>query len=112
MTMRITDKNGPVMAVRQVLDEDGLIIASDQGKVIRTRVHEISEVGRVAQGVRVIHLEEGETVGAVAKLDKEEDDGAAAPLAGTAEAPVAPETSEAPESAAPTTEPEKDDDTE
>lgn len=76
MTMKITDKNGPVVAVRQVLDEDDLIIASNQGKVIRTRVSEISEVGRVAQGVRLIALEEGERVGAVAKIvEKEEEEG-------------------------------------
>ena len=67
MTMRITDKNGPVVAVREVVDEDEIIIASNQGTVIRTRVSEISEVGRVAQGVILISLEEGEHVGAVAK---------------------------------------------
>ncbi len=74
MTMKITDKNGPVVAVRQVVDADEIIVASNQGKVIRTRVSEISEVGRVAQGVRLIHLEEGEAVGAVAKIVEKEDD--------------------------------------
>ncbi len=74
MTMKITDKNGPVVAVRQVHEEDELIIASSQGKVIRTRVAEISEVGRVAQGVRLINLEEGESVGAVAKIVEKDDD--------------------------------------
>lgn len=78
MTMRITDKNGPVVAVRQVLDEDELIIASNQGKVIRTRIAEISEVGRVAQGVKLINLDEGESVGAVAKIVEKEDDSDAA----------------------------------
>ena len=77
MTMKIADKNGPVMAVRQVVDSDEIIIASDQGKVIRTRVSEISEVGRVAQGVRLISMEEGEKVGAVAKIVEKEDDGSA-----------------------------------
>jgi DNA gyrase subunit A len=75
MTMRITDKNGPVMAVRQVNDADEIMIASNQGKIIRTRVSEISEVGRVAQGVRLIHLEEGEAVGAVAKIVEKEEEG-------------------------------------
>ncbi|MBY0371026.1 DNA gyrase subunit A, partial [bacterium] len=73
MTMKITDKNGPVVAVRQVKEEDELILASSHGKVIRTRISEISEVGRVAQGVRLINLEEGETVGAVAKIVEAED---------------------------------------
>jgi DNA gyrase subunit A len=74
ITMKITDKNGPVVAVRQVKDEDDLIIASDRGKVIRTRVSEISEVGRVAQGVRLITMDEGETVGAVAKIVEKDED--------------------------------------
>lgn len=67
-TMRITDKNGPVMAVRQVHEEDDLILASTMGKVIRTKVAGISEVGRVAQGVRLIDIGAGEKVGAVAKI--------------------------------------------
>jgi DNA gyrase subunit A len=77
MTMRITEKNGPVVAVRQVHEEDELIVASSHGKVIRTRVSEISEVGRVAQGVKLINLDEGEQVGAVAKIvEKDEDESA------------------------------------
>lgn len=87
ITMKITDKNGPVVAVRQVKDEDDLIIASDRGKVIRTRVSEISEVGRVAQGVRLISMDEGETVGAVAKIvERDEDHETKSPTS----APVAP----------------------
>jgi DNA gyrase subunit A len=74
MTMRITDKNGPVMAVRQVVDEDDLIIASNQGKVMRTRIAEISEVGRVAQGVKLINLEDGESVAAVAKIVEKDEE--------------------------------------
>lgn len=74
ITMKITEKNGPVVAVREVVDEDDIIIASNQGTVIRTRVSEISEVGRIAQGVILISLGAGEHVGAVAKIvDKEED---------------------------------------
>jgi DNA gyrase subunit A len=83
MCMRITDKNGPVVAVRQVVDEDEIIIASDQGKVIRTRVSEISEVGRVAQGVRLINLADGESVGAVAKIVEKDDEHEATPDSGT-----------------------------
>lgn len=82
ITMKITDKNGPVVAVRQVKDEDDLIIASDRGKVIRTRVSEISEVGRVAQGVRLISMDEGETVGAVAKIVEKDEEHEAKTQAG------------------------------
>ena len=80
MTMKITDKNGPIVAVRQVSDEDELILASDKGKVIRTRVAEISEVGRVAQGVRLINLEDGEQVAAVARIvERDDEEGGATP---------------------------------
>lgn len=74
MTMKITDKNGPIVAVRPVIAADELIIASNRGKVIRTKVAEISEVGRVAQGVRLISMEEGEIVGAVAKIMEREEE--------------------------------------
>jgi DNA gyrase subunit A len=74
-TMSVTDKNGPLVAVRQVRNEDQILIASTQGKVIRTRVSEISEVGRIAQGVRLISLEDGEIVGAVAKIVENDDEG-------------------------------------
>lgn len=74
MTMKVTDKNGSVMAVRQVVDDDEIILASTHGKVIRTRIAEISEVGRIAQGVRLMNLDDGEVVGAVAKIVEREDD--------------------------------------
>ncbi len=57
--------------------------------MIRTRVSEISEVGSAAQGVRLISLEEGEAVGAVAKIVEKEDDGS-----GAATAVVPPATNE------------------
>ena len=91
MTIKVTDKNGPVVAVRQVVDSDQLIIASDHGKVIRTRISEISEVGRIAQGVRLINLEEGESVAAVAKVDDDEGP----------KTPDSPESSETPPPATP-----------
>lgn len=85
MTMKITEKNGPIVAVRQVTDEDDVILASDKGKVIRTRVSEISEVGRVAQGVRLINLEDSERVAAVAKIvEKDEETPTPPPATGNA----------------------------
>jgi DNA gyrase subunit A len=73
LTMRVTEKNGPVVAVRKVKENNEIIVASNHGKVIRTRVAEISEVGRVAQGVRLITLDEGEFVGAIAKIEEENE---------------------------------------
>ena len=66
--MRIGEKTGKVVAVLEVSDEDGILIASDSGNVIRTSVSEFRVLSRVTQGVRAKRLEEGETVIAVARL--------------------------------------------
>ncbi|HSA59718.1 MAG TPA: DNA gyrase subunit A [bacterium] len=77
ITVKTTDKNGAVVGVKQVTDDDDVMLITNQGKVIRMRVKEISVMGRNTQGVRLIHLEEGEKVVAFAKLaEKEEDAGA------------------------------------
>jgi len=75
ITMRIMDKNGPVVGVRRVVDEEDIMLITDGGKVIRTPVAGISVMGRATQGVRLIDLNEGEKVVGVARLaEKEEDD--------------------------------------
>jgi DNA gyrase subunit A len=66
--IRVTDKNGKVVSVLSVSDEDGIIIASDQGNVMRTSVSEFRVTGRVTMGVRAKRLEEGEKVIAVERL--------------------------------------------
>jgi DNA gyrase subunit A len=77
ITVKTTDKNGAVVGVKQVTDDDDVMLITNQGKVIRMKVKEISVMGRNTQGVRLIHLEESEKVVAFAKLaEKEEDAGA------------------------------------
>ena len=71
--MRITDKSGKVVAVLAVEDEDGIIIASGSGNVMRTSVSEFRVTGRLTMGVRAKRLEEGEKVIAVARLAGEKD---------------------------------------
>lgn len=66
--IRVTEKNGKVVSVLAVSDEDGIIIASDQGNVMRTSVSEFRVTGRVTMGVRAKRLEEGEKVIAVERL--------------------------------------------
>ena len=73
-TCKITDKNGPVMAVMQVTNTDDIMIVSDQGKIIRTEVKHISIQGRATQGVRLINLESGEKVTAVAYLAEKDEE--------------------------------------
>jgi DNA gyrase subunit A len=57
-----------------VTNEDQIMLVSSGGKVVRIRVNEIRVIGRNTQGVRLIDLEEGERVAAVARLAEREDD--------------------------------------
>jgi DNA gyrase subunit A len=80
ITMKTTDKTGPVIGVRMVTNDDDIMLITDGGKLIRTPVRGISVIGRNTQGVRLIDLTEGEKVVGVARLaEKEEDDLAQAP---------------------------------
>jgi len=75
ITMKTTDKTGPVIGVRMVTDEDDIMLITDGGKLIRTPAKGISVISRNTQGVRLIDLAEGEKVVGVARLaEKEEDD--------------------------------------
>jgi DNA gyrase subunit A len=56
------------VAVRQVSDDDDLMIITDKGKIIRIRVKDISTLGRITQGVKLIGLEKDERVVAAAPL--------------------------------------------
>jgi DNA gyrase subunit A len=79
ITMRVTDKTGPVVGVLMVTDEDQIMLITTAGKVIRLRVSEVRRSGRNTQGVRLIGLEPGEEVVAIARLAEREDgDGEAA----------------------------------
>jgi len=68
ITIKTTERNGPVVYSYQVADMDQLMIITDHGKIIRLRVADISVIGRNTQGVRLINLGEGEKVIAVAKV--------------------------------------------
>jgi len=74
ITVKTTDKNGPVVGVKQVTDDDDVMLITNQGKVIRMKVKEISTMGRNTQGVRLIHLEDGEKVVAFAKLAENDEE--------------------------------------
>jgi DNA gyrase subunit A len=74
ITMKTTDKTGRVIGLRMVTDDDQIMLVSSGGKVVRIRVNEIRVIGRNTQGVRLIDLEEGERVAAVARLAEREDE--------------------------------------
>ncbi|NCP33998.1 MAG: DNA gyrase subunit A [Armatimonadetes bacterium] len=68
ITMRVTEKNGPVVGLRVVEADDELLVITKSGIIIRQRVANISVVGRSTQGVRLIRLAEDDAVGAVAPI--------------------------------------------
>ncbi len=72
LTIKTTERNGPVVYAYQVSDQDELMIITEHGKIIRIRVADISVIGRNTQGVKLIGLGEGETVVGVARLMEED----------------------------------------
>jgi len=74
ITMKITDRTGPVVGVRQGTDDDNLMLITSTGKIIRLRFSDIRIIGRNTQGVRLIDVEEGERVVALARLAEREDE--------------------------------------
>lgn len=79
--IKTTDRNGPVVAIAKVTDDDQVMLTTTGGIIIRTRVSDISTIGRNTQGVRLIKVDEGDAVGSLAKLPLEELEVAEAELA-------------------------------
>ncbi len=73
-TLNVTDKNGSVVGLKVVNDEEDLMIITASGTLIRTSIAGISTMGRNTQGVRLIHIREDDLVGTVAKCEKDEED--------------------------------------
>ncbi len=69
-----SDRNGPVIGIALVKAEDDLVLITDKGQTIRTRVGEIRETGRNAQGVRVMNVSEDERVVAIETVAEREED--------------------------------------
>ena len=68
IAMKLTDKTGVLTQIKPVTDKDDLMIITNNGQVIRTKIAGISLLGRNTQGVRLIKLKEGESVVAVEKI--------------------------------------------
>jgi DNA gyrase subunit A len=73
-TIKITEQNGPVVRVLEVEEDHQLFIITQLGKLIRIPVENIRIIGRVTQGNRLIKLNKGETVIAVATVIEDEDE--------------------------------------
>lgn len=74
ITIRTGDRNGFVVAVKEVEEGDELIVTSAQGMVIRVPVGDIRIYGRATKGVTIMRLKEGDTVCAVARLQQRDEE--------------------------------------
>lgn len=93
INVRVTEKNGPVVALRAVTDEDALMLITGQGTLLKMTLDQLRDIGRATQGVRLIRVEDDDRVVAVARVatEKEEEDVASAtPAPRTPVAPVEP----------------------
>jgi DNA gyrase subunit A len=74
VNMKTTDRNGSVVATLQVTEESDVMIITHNGKVIRVHANEIREAGRSTQGVRLLRLDNDDSVAAAAVLQEENDE--------------------------------------
>lgn len=72
--MNVTEKTGLLVAIKEVVDTDDLMIINKSGITIRTPVSELRVMGRATQGVRLIKLSEGDAISSVEKIKKEEEE--------------------------------------
>ncbi len=74
LTVKVTEKTGNMVALKEVIDEDDIMIITSNGVVIRQSVAKLRTQGRNTQGFRLIKLDDDDTVADVARVVKEEDD--------------------------------------
>ena len=74
ITVKTGEKNGNLLAMKEVNDNDELVIITNKGMVIRQGVKELRTMGRATQGVKLINLKEGDTIADIARVVPESDD--------------------------------------
>tara|TARA_R100000935_G_scaffold8302_1_gene17303 strand:+ start:16972 stop:19539 length:2568 start_codon:yes stop_codon:yes gene_type:complete len=73
-TISVTEKTGNLVAIKNVNDNDGLMIINKSGIAIRMAVEDLRVMGRATQGVRLIKVREDDSIAAVAKVMNEDED--------------------------------------
>lgn len=73
-TINLTEKNGPVVGLKVVKEDEDLMIITTSGTLIRTSMDGISTMGRYAQGVKLINIREDDAVATLCRADKNEED--------------------------------------
>jgi len=86
-TLNITEKTGSLVAMKNVTDENDLMIINRSGLTIRMAVSDIRVAGRATQGVRLINIKDGDSIAAVSAVNKSDDEEVVQPVEGT-EAPA------------------------
>jgi len=74
VSIKVSERNGPVVGAVQVEDADEIMLITDNGTLVRTRVNEVSVIGRNTQGVRIIRTADEESVVALQRIDEIEED--------------------------------------
>ena len=72
--MVVNERNGPLVGATQVFGGEDVMLISNQGTLVRTRVDEVSHLGRNTQGVRLIRLGEGEALSGLARIPELDGD--------------------------------------
>src|SRR5690606_14519199 len=72
-TINVTDKTGELVAIKDVTDQDDLMIINKSGIVIRIAVSELRVMGRATQGVRLISLKGDDEIASITKVVREEE---------------------------------------
>ena len=74
VSIKVSERNGKVVGAVQVEDNDEIMLITDNGTLVRTRVNEVSVIGRNTQGVRIIRTADDEHVVGLQRIDEVEDD--------------------------------------
>jgi len=72
INIRANERNGPVIGIAQVVNDDDVMLITDGGKVLRCPVNGISSMGRATQGVRVMNLDAEEKLVSIARVAEED----------------------------------------
>ena len=91
IAIRTSERNGKVVAVRVVSDDDHLILITDRGKLIRVPVSNLKALGRATQGVRIMRVDDGEKISAVERLVDPQDTETIAEAPAPVDVPLDPE---------------------
>lgn len=71
--LNITEKNGNIASIKKVIDDSDIMIITNQGIIIRLPLKQVSQLGRVTQGTRLINLKSGQKVSSVSLVQKEKE---------------------------------------